>query len=64
MKLAMQDIVLNQRTNNIWLLEQELKAYKPGKKPRLTHKMKDARYQWAMEHQNWTSKDWAKVSYF
>ena len=64
MELAKQGIVLNRKTINNRLLEQGLRAYRPRKKPRLTQKMKDARYQWAMEHQNWTSEDWAKVSYF
>ena len=60
MELAKQGIVLHRKTINNRLLEQGLRAYRPRKKPRLT----DARYQWAMEHQNWTSEDWAKVSYF
>ena len=64
MELAKQDIVLNRKTINNRLLEQGLRAYKSRKKPRLTQKMKDARYQWAMEYQSWTSGDWAKVSHF
>ena len=64
MELAKQGIVLNRKTINNRLLEQGIRACRPRKKPRLTQKMKDARYQWAMEHQNWTSEDWAKVSYF
>ena len=51
MELAKQGIVLNRKTINNRLLEQGLRAYRPRKKPRLTQKMKDARYQWAMEHQ-------------
>ena len=61
MELAKQGDILSRRTINNRLLEQGLKAYRPRKKPRLTEKMKHARYQWAVQHESWTSEDWSKV---
>ena len=61
MELANQDIIVDRKTINNRLLEQWLKAYRLRKKPWLTQKMKQARYQWALQHENWTSEDWSKV---
>ena len=61
MELANQDIIVDRKTINNQLLEQGLKAHRPWKKPRLTQKMKQARHQWALQHDNWTSEDWSKV---
>ena len=57
MELANQDIIVDRKTINNSFLEQGLKAYGPWKKPRLTQKMKQTRYQWAQQHGNWTSED-------
>ena len=61
MELANQDIIVDRNTINNRLLEQGLNTYRPRKKPWLTQKMKQARYQWALQHENWTSEDWSKV---
>ena len=60
MDLAKQGNILSRRTIK-YLLKQGLKAYRPRQKPRLTEKMKQARYQWAVQHETWTSEDWSKV---
>ena len=59
--LAKQGYVESRRTINNCLLEQGLKSYRPRRKPRLTEKMKQARYQWTFEQETWTSEDWLKV---
>ena len=61
MELANQDIIVDRNTINSRLLEQGLNTYRPRKKPWLTQKMKQARYQWALQYENWRSKDWSKV---
>ena len=59
MELANQDIIVDKKkTINNRLLEQELKAYRSRKKPRLTKKMKQARHHVALQHENWTSEYW------
>jgi DNA-directed RNA polymerase I, II, and III subunit RPABC1 len=63
MELAQQGIKVSRRTVNNRLLEQGLKAYRPRKKPRLTEKMKQARYEWAKLHENWTQEEWNRVIY-
>ena len=59
--LAKQGYVVSRSTINNRLIEQGLKAYRPRRKPRLTEKMKPARYLWAVEHETGTSEDWSKV---
>lgn len=61
MDLAKQGDIVSRRTINNRLLEVGLKSYRPRQKPRLTEKMKQARYQWAVQHETWTSEDWSKV---
>jgi len=34
---------------------------KPTRKPGLTKKMREERYQWCLEHENWTLEDWKNV---
>ena len=63
MELANEGIMVDKRTINKRLLEQGLKSYRPMRKRRLTQKMKQARYQWAAQHENRTSEDWSKVRY-
>ena len=63
LELANQDIIVDKKTINNRLLEQGLKAYRPRTKPRLTQKMKQARYQWDLQHENLTSKGWSKVKH-
>ena len=60
MELANQDVIVDRKTINNGPLEQGLKASRPRKKPRLTQKMKQARYHWAPQHENWTSEEWKK----
>ena len=60
-ELTNQDIIVDKKTIINRLLERELKAYRPRKKFQLTRKMKHARYQWALQHEIWTSVDWLKV---
>ena len=59
--LASQDIIVDRQTINNRFLEQRLKAHRPRKKSRLTQKMKQARYEWTQQHENWTSEDRSKV---
>ena len=59
--LAAQGFVVHRRTVNRRLCEVGLKAYRPRKKPRLTEKMKASRHAWAVEHSDWTAKDWEQV---
>ena len=59
--LAAQGVSLATRTVNKRLLESGLKAYRPRKKPRLTHPMINARLAWAQNHVQWTSEQWEKV---
>ena len=61
MRLANQDIIVDRKTINNRLLEQGLKTAMPRKKTGLTQKIKRARYQWDLQHKNWTSEDWSKV---
>jgi DNA-directed RNA polymerase I, II, and III subunit RPABC1 len=48
-------------TVNRRLLEGNLRAYRPRKKPRLTEKMIKARQDWADAHVHWTCEDWDQV---
>jgi len=50
MELAHEGIMVDRRTNNKRLLEQGLMSHMRRKKPRLTQKMKHARYQWAVAY--------------
>jgi hypothetical protein len=34
---------------------------KPTRKPRLTQKMREERYKWALDHKDWTPEDWKNV---
>jgi hypothetical protein len=38
-----------------------LNCVKPTRKPGLTAQMKQARYEWALAHQDWTLEDWKNV---
>jgi len=46
--LANAGIIAESRTINNRLLEQGMKSHRLRKKPRLTQKMKQARYHWAV----------------
>jgi len=46
----------------LWILKKAgFKKTKPTRKPGLTKKMKEARLQWYLAHQNWTLEDWKAV---
>lgn len=60
-KLAEEAVQVSERTVRRRLYAAALKCRRPLKKPRLTPKMKQARYNWAKEHQDYSVDDWAKV---
>lgn len=60
-ELSAEGINVNRKTINNRLLEAGLRAYRPRKKPRLTKKMMNDRYNWAKNHLEWTSEDWEQV---
>jgi len=51
MQLANDGIMVDRRTTNNRHFKQSLKPYRPRKKPRLTQKIKQARYQWDVQHE-------------
>lgn len=60
-ELQAEDINISRVTVNRRLLERDLRAYRPRKKPRLTNTMIKARRDWADAHADWTSDEWEKV---
>jgi len=54
---------VDKRTINKRPLKQGLKSCRPMIKPRVTQKMKQARYQWAAQHENRILEDWSKMRY-
>ena len=58
-----QRIAMDKRTISKRPLKQGLKSCKPMIKPRLTQKMKQARYHWGPQHENRILEDWSKMRY-
>lgn len=59
--LANEGILVDRKTVNNRLLEANLRAYRPRRKPLLTKAMIQSRREWALQHKSWTINDWKKV---
>lgn len=62
--LAEEGMKISERTIRRRLYGANFKCRRPITTPRLTVKMKKARYEWAKQFKNYTINDWRKVSQF
>jgi hypothetical protein len=62
-EMNMSGVAMSSSTVRRRLIEADMRAYRPRKKPKLTARMKKNRLVWAKQFVSWTEEDWKRVCF-